>query len=543
MRPRKHQLEAMHIVDEIISGAPIRDILFYVTPGGGKSMIPIIFSKLIQAGRADAICWICPRKSLQYQGEANCADPFFRQMFGHTLSIRASTNEPNPCRGLNGFITTYQAIGLDITGSVLQEIRSKRYILVLDEFHHAEEDSLWENKLQPIYDAARFRVKMTGTLERHSGKKVAFTTYDGIQVSTEPNGSERIVRYTRQDALAERAIIPLHFTFNDASVRWIEGEEEKDYDSLSYVPAEDTGKALYTAINTDYAQELIYKALDHWTEHRRTDQSAKMLIVAAKISNAQEALETLRSRYRYCEIATSAETEAAQEAIRRFKQGDTHILVTVAMAYEGMDVPEVSHIVCLTNIRSTPWIEQMLARAVRVNKAVPYEQQYGYVYTMDDPRMHEIVMKIRAEQLPFLRGRGGEQMGLFDQPGESTKPAYDIEPMASSLTNGREYTLGEHWPALDHEIEYRSPATIETPSDIERRLRNEIESAVRRYCSVYRLKEQKANAQIKTYFQKGRSEMTIPELEECLEYVNRIFAVNGTGRRRTARREAVRYYG
>jgi type I site-specific restriction endonuclease len=39
------------------------------------------------------------------------------------------------------------------------------------------------------------------------------------------------------------------------------------------------------------------------------------------------------------------------------------VLVTVAMAYEGMDCPEVSHVVALTHIRSRPWLEQMIARA------------------------------------------------------------------------------------------------------------------------------------------------------------------------------------
>ena len=71
MKPRRHQLEAMSIVDEIISGSSIRDILFMVCPGGGKSFLPIVIAKLIEAGLADALCWICPRKSLQYQGEAN----------------------------------------------------------------------------------------------------------------------------------------------------------------------------------------------------------------------------------------------------------------------------------------------------------------------------------------------------------------------------------------------------------------------------------------------------------------------------------------
>ena len=60
MKPRRLQIEAMQIVDEIVGGSTIRDFLFMVTPGGGKSTLPIIFGKLILLGFADALCWICP---------------------------------------------------------------------------------------------------------------------------------------------------------------------------------------------------------------------------------------------------------------------------------------------------------------------------------------------------------------------------------------------------------------------------------------------------------------------------------------------------
>ena len=50
------------------------------------------------------------------------------------------------------------------------------------------------------------------------------------------------------------------------------------------------------------------------------------------------------------------------------------MLVTVAMAYEGLDAPEVAVVAALTHIRSRPWLEQMVARATRVDpNAGPYE--------------------------------------------------------------------------------------------------------------------------------------------------------------------------
>ncbi len=549
MRPRKHQLEGMHIVDEIAAGVDIRDVVALVTPGGGKSYLPVIFGKLITLGFADAICWICPRLPLQYQGESNFQDPFGRKLFGHSLSIRASTNEIDPCRGLDGFVTTYQAIGLDALQSILTEIRSKRYVLILDEFHHAEEDSLWEGALKPIYEAAKYRIKMTGTIERNSGKKVAFTdyakTYRGLQPSLESERG-RVIIYSRQDALYERAIIPLHFTFNDAEVEWTEEDtgETKKYDSLANVLPKDVGKSIWTAINTDYAKELINKALDHWTEHRKINPDAKMLIVAANIANAKEALGYLRERFRYADIATSFETNEAHQAIKRFKEGKTHILSTVAMAYEGLDVPAVSHIVSLTNYRSVSWIEQMFARAVRVNPSLPYRQQYGYIFCMDDPRTHEIVSQIKSEQLPIIKvdRPAVEQLDLFSTENQEGCKPYNIDPVGSQLTNWRTLTLGEHWPVNDQEIEYQEKAAPETPTEKEHRLRSQIGGVVNMFCRVYKYDHANANTEIKKHFNKGRSRMTIPELETCLAHVRGKYVVNGI-HRRVIPREAKRYYG
>lgn len=552
MKPRKHQFEAMHIVDEIVSGSlTIRDFLYMVTPGGGKSFLPVIYAKLIQLGYADAIMWVCPRKTLQAQAESAFLDPNGRKTFGHSFRIRTSTNETNPCRGLNGFVTTYQALGLDDKKTVLQEVKSKRYILVMDEHHHAEEASLWETALMPIYQAAAYRVMMTGTIERHSGKRVAFTKYANENGYERPNLESddcRVVTYTRGDALREKAIIPLHFTFADAAVEWKEASgKTKKYKSLKEVPFLDSGKAIYTAINTEYAQALIDKALKHWTEHRKENPKAKMLIVTPNISNAKEALDYLRTKWHYSDIATSNDDDAAQEAIRRFKNGGLDILVGVAMFYEGFDVKEISHAVSLTNIRSTPWIEQFLARSVRVSPHLEYSQQYGFIFTMDDPRMHDIVSKLKAEQLPHIkRDRPRKrQIGLFDSPNEDeAKPLYDIEVVSSSITNEHEYILGAHWPSqaiMDEPMGFSQAS--ETPSEKERRLRKEIDQIVNRFCAMFKYKQYQANFEIKTRFGKSRADMTLGELERCRDHVQRTYVPHGTNRRRTIKREARRFYG
>lgn len=520
MQLRKHQQEFQEIVDDIIAGSSIKTIICEVTPGGGKSALPIIAGKLIPAGLADALCWICPRKTLQNQGEQNFQDPFFREMIDHKLTVRSSTNDVNPCRGLNGFITTYQAIGMDEKQTVLTDFSSKGYILILDEFHHAEDGGVWHEALQPLVDRAKYLILMTGTAERGDGNRIAFT-------SNADNITAKII-YGRKAALREQAIIPLYFFFSDGNVEWIDydGQEVK-YDSIANMPIKDVAKAIYTAISTKYAEELLAKGLSHWVNHKKRCPTSKLLVVAANVSLAKKAISFMEKYRLRTEIATSHESAAAQIAIKRFKAGLTDILVGVAMFYEGFDCKQVSHIISLTHIRSKPWLEQMFARAVRVDPdAGPYETQYGYIFAPDDPLFRKVVTLIEAEQAPFIKKQmlKNNQSLLFDdngsEPMEEGGNIYGIIPVGSSLTNGREITLGQQFAQPEF--------APETPSEIETSLHDQIESHIRQFSFKNRYNPKRLNTEIKRYFDdKARGSMTSNELEVVLSYVKRAYPLNG----------------
>jgi len=77
---RKHQIDFETVIDSIIDGSPVNKIIAHVTPGGGKSALPIIAGKLKTHGLVDKLLWICPRMALQVQGERNFIDPFFQSI-------------------------------------------------------------------------------------------------------------------------------------------------------------------------------------------------------------------------------------------------------------------------------------------------------------------------------------------------------------------------------------------------------------------------------------------------------------------------------
>ena len=172
MKLRKHQAAFFNLCTDIRLDREIKKVIISATPGGGKSLIPVIAAAKLIPALADKICWVVPRLALQEQGERAFMDPFFREQLNHKHQVRASTNEDNPSRGLSGYVTTYQAISQN-SSLHAQAFTKHRYILVLDEPHHVEAEGIWHSALQPLVARAALVVLMSGTLERSSGKRIA----------------------------------------------------------------------------------------------------------------------------------------------------------------------------------------------------------------------------------------------------------------------------------------------------------------------------------------------------------------------------------
>jgi superfamily II DNA or RNA helicase len=513
---RKHQIEFEKIIDEIISGKPIKKILVSATPGAGKSSIPIIASKLIAAKKVHAISWIVPRSSLQDQGERAFLDPFFRKMFNHTYQIRSSTNDKLPCRGTSGFITTFQAIAADKRNTVLNDFKYRKYALILDEFHHLDEYGTWENSINPLVKYAKYIILMTGTLERNTGSKIAFIDYVNSLPSLENKNDTKVIRYTRKDALQEKAILPIKFNFCDAKLAWQTnaGLLIKINSFKKAKTKKDAGAAIYTALNSNFATELLTKSLKHWQQHKKWNKTSKFLVVTDGIENARKINNLLKIWGFNCRMATSHNPIDAVKAIKEFKK-NLDLLITIAMAYEGMDVPEISHVCCLTHIRSKPWIEQMIARGVRINKkAGPYSRQTCYVFAPADIKFLKIAEQIEKEQINAIKfqAKPAEQIEMFEEEEEliGIERNPEIIPISGSISGEQNFEIGKH-------------NEIETISEKEIRIRAKIKRHLDQYCkgSVENIKS--INKELKQRFGKSRTELYLPELEKLLEYVTKIY--------------------
>src|SRR4051812_21109092 len=241
---RTHQRQIHGLMAAIAAGqaSGITDVLAAVTPGGGKSLLPVIAAaRLMRAGVVERVCWVVPRDSLRLQAEEAFADPRWRAALGHDLSVRAAENEPDPSRGLAGYVTTYQAIAA-APDLHRVEIRRRRTLLVVDEVHHLpaladaetpadlkpEDASAWSRALLPLLDGAALRLHLSGTLERADGRPSLWLPYrPGGEAGTREVDLEApgwaVVGYSRAQAVAERAVLPVTFEALDGEASWLEG--------------------------------------------------------------------------------------------------------------------------------------------------------------------------------------------------------------------------------------------------------------------------------------------------------------------------------
>jgi superfamily II DNA or RNA helicase len=436
---RKHQQDLLTITELMKFDRKVKTVIAWVTSGGGKSALPIIFSHRLIPSIAQKIAWITPRDNLRSQGELNYIDKEFRKLLGHQLEIRATEPEIDPSRGKTGFVTTYHSIVADAKNRkfFVDDFLKYNYLLVLDEPHHIARDSEYHKAIQQLYDLSAAQLLMSGTLDRSNNGPIAFLPYlepdmfGKSPVDLSDTETLRFIQYDMRAALGERAIIPMYFELLDGAVSWEKYGAEFKADKISEVDNSEIGDAIYTTLRTDFAHHLLLRTIDHWRAHRIHNPRSLLLVVAPSQKLGRTYLQWVKDAgIIKSDIAISDESKIARENIAKFRNQELEVLVTVQMAYEGMDVPPITHIACLTHIRARPWIEQMLARAIRYDKdAGPWGQQKAWIFAPDDQWFRDVMQEIKEIQEPFYR--------LPDEGPPPPGPFEPTVPLSSSVDSAR----------------------------------------------------------------------------------------------------------
>lgn len=504
---RYHQQAVVDACRDILAGGEITEIVLSVTPGGGKSFVPVILAENLIPTVAKKICWVVPRNALKYQGEGEFSDP----RWNTAKRVRAADNGSDLSRSLDGYVTTYQAVGTDPECHEA-EFKKHKYILFLDECHHVADGSMWHKALAPMVQNAVLVVKASGTLSRGDGQKIAFMAYRDGKPDLAGSPSRRVIVYGRNRAIADGAILPVAFRTVDGDAEW---EEQDGSHGSSRLSGEESAKALFTALRTEFADYLLDSALEEFRIMRTDYPNAKMLVVAPNIEIAKAYHSHLADCGYETRIATSEDTPLARRNLDDFKRGSYRVLVTVAMAYEGLNVPEVAVICCLSHIRSVPWLEQCFARA---NRLAPGKKR-AIVFAPADWAFKKAVGMIKREELVPLSDGQNELFGGDEEESEGTGNG-QARPWIIPLSSSAEGTDG------GNRVDIKPDLPPCPPSEMEKILRKNINGIINDYLASLRpgMKQTYSRMlyrRMRLVVAKPVSEMTGKELEKVWIWLRR----------------------
>lgn len=321
----------------------------------------------------------------------------------------------------------------------------------------------------------------------------------------------------------------------DGTANWI-GRDGVTYGTRLSEAGKDTSEAIYTALKTEFGMHLLDECASHWTNYRTQHPRSKMLVVTANIEDAKRYLEHVERHGIKAAIATSDDTAQAMRSIAKFKQtegrGAIHCLVTVAMAYEGLDVPSVTHIACLTHIRSKPWIEQMIARATRMDfGAGEWEEQMAFVYVPDDRLMCGIIGRMQEEQIVAVKARLEEDEFQLEVQSNRPEPGErkTITPVGSGALTRRSSRVG-HVKGSEKPLE--AGAQKLTPSQQEAQLRERIQA----YCKgvdalLFDRSWGETNKRVVKTFGQSRQAMHLDQLVRVMAWLEEMYPLGPLNRK------------
>ncbi|MGH7086990.1 MAG: restriction endonuclease subunit R, partial [Acetobacteraceae bacterium] len=188
----------------------------------------------------------------------------------------------------------------------------------------------------------------------------------------------------------------------------------------------------------------------------------------------------------------------------------------------------------LTHIRSRPWLEQMVARATRVDPwGGPYAAQRALVFHPDDPFFAKFRERMEVEQGTLARRPRLRRQGRLALAMEGDREDGAIVPLESNALALRYTTLapGPELGTLRPEWQEAAAESAEPPRLVERRLRARIgemvatqvvEDAVDLRAPRGQGTYHAYNAALKRALGgKSRAEMTLAELEAAVAWLER----------------------
>ena len=309
-------------------------LMMQLPTGGGKTVIAAALLSQYLTGRRKAV-WLTHRKELASQTENMLFDADVSAM----CSIKWTPGTKAPRMAKGAVILMAQTVGRrtriadDVWGNY-----DGNDLMIIDEAHHAVAKG-WERAIRQWPGKV---MGMTATPWRLS-KKQGFDHLFGDLIP-----GPQVSELQKDEFLCQaNVLVP------DAEGRILGGNvpSHLDYTEKS-IEAANPSKDVFTA-----------RALKFWQEHAPDRQT---IIYAVSIGHAENLAALFRDEGIPAEsIHTKTDADARSKAIDNFANGRLRVLINVAIATEGFDLPDASCIVIARPTKSLSLYLQMVGRGLR----------------------------------------------------------------------------------------------------------------------------------------------------------------------------------
>lgn len=188
---------------------------------------------------------------------------------------------------------------------------------------------------------------------------------------------------------------PFEAHLHDGGVKWMVIDEGYTEEKLSEMESQ-----VYQVLrNKDFWQPMVDKFVERLESVKSINSGFCGLIATGKQDHAKQVQRYLQAHHPRLRslVAVSEDGQEAHRALQEFKAGSYDVLVTVSMAYVGYDHKPITVLLSLTHYRSEGYLRQLFARALRMWRDVPVEQQTMYAIVPADLRMQRFIESLRRE--------------------------------------------------------------------------------------------------------------------------------------------------
>ena len=374
-----------------------RDSLIVATPGSGKTLLALsIAHRMLSEGFVERIVVVTPTNHLRFQW-ADAADTV-----GVHFDPHWSNADGVEADDFHGIVVTYSQVSF--APSLYRLQAKKPTLVILDEIHHAGDELRWGNSAREAFEAADYRLALSGTPFRSDNNPIPFVTY-------EVGRSRADFEYSYANALADGVCRPAIFPSFEGEVKWLSHTGLlEDWSLLDLLSREKEAERWRATLQPEggWLCGVLSEADQALSAMRAAGHvDAAGLIFAIDQEHARRIALVLRNISGTEPVIAISDDPSASEQIRGFATGRAKWIICVRMISEGVDIPRLRVGVFATNISTELFFRQAVGRFVRVIDGLEEQSVQFYIPAIEPLIKHALsIEEERDHQLFAAEARG-----------------------------------------------------------------------------------------------------------------------------------------